>query len=305
LRGTDRAETLRKTLRGEVEPVERRRSDLPAPLAALVARALDPDPDRRFPDAATMRSELDAIAVSLGPTATIGAVRDRMQALFAGAAERDPWAGQKGPVTLELSRLVAEGGITVLTAHDVPVPRRWRRGLARLGALAIAALAIALAAGASRPGPGEAQPRPRRVDSLPAPRPARPAREPEADRPRRPELPAPAAPAPPSSEVPDRPARETVRRSAPARARAAPPSPAPNAEPSPPVRTGRLRVGTSPGWGWVWVDGRRLGSTPLDVELVAGPHRLRVVADRSGRDRDLSVVVEPDGIRTVFLEPFE
>lgn len=49
-----------------VPPVDVYRPDCPAPLAALLARGLDPSPERRYRSASELQAALTACAGSLG-----------------------------------------------------------------------------------------------------------------------------------------------------------------------------------------------------------------------------------------------
>lgn len=63
-----------------------------------------------------------------------------------------------------------------------------------------------------------------------------------------------------------------------------------HARPGAPGRggSGRLVLGARPEAG-VWLDGRRLGATPVDVELPAGPHTLALRSAEDGIARLLEV----------------
>ncbi len=62
--------------------------------------------------------------------------------------------------------------------------------------------------------------------------------------------------------------------------------------PRPPVGEGRLAVRTTP-WTMVFVDGRKLNTTPLDESVSAGPHTLQLVNRDQGIDvtRQITVAV--------------
>jgi hypothetical protein len=58
------------------------------------------------------------------------------------------------------------------------------------------------------------------------------------------------------------------------------PPPAEEQRPAPVVKAGRLWVQVDP-WGWLSVDGDRVGQTPaMGISIAAGKHRIRV--DRDG-----------------------
>jgi hypothetical protein len=59
-------------------------------------------------------------------------------------------------------------------------------------------------------------------------------------------------------------------------------------------------VNPSP-WGEVTIDGKRVGDSPVEVRLLAGPHRLRVdVRGQRGTER---IVTVEAGRRTSFPPP--
>jgi serine/threonine protein kinase len=58
-----------------------------------------------------------------------------------------------------------------------------------------------------------------------------------------------------------------------------------------PRAQGWLRVATRPHYAEVFVDGRRRGTTPLIIQLPAGPHRVRLVSAQLGRSEQRSVVI--------------
>jgi serine/threonine-protein kinase len=114
--------------------------------------------------------------------------------------------------------------------------------------------------------------------------------------------PMPPAPAPPSRVAerppiarPPSPPREPVPERAPARVAAdAPPRRAKSRRPAAaPAAVGLLTLETQP-WGTVYLDGRRLGTTPFArVSLPAGAHTLSIDVEDSGRRRPLRVQVAP------------
>jgi serine/threonine-protein kinase len=64
--------------------------------------------------------------------------------------------------------------------------------------------------------------------------------------------------------------------------------------PQPPAKPGRLSIDAKP-WATIYVDGRKLGVTPLaNLSLAAGDHTVKAVAD-DGRTQSLKIHVEPGG----------
>jgi len=60
-------------------------------------------------------------------------------------------------------------------------------------------------------------------------------------------------------------------------------------------RMGRVNVVTPGGWADVFEGGSALGPTPVQLELAAGLHRLRLVA-AGGTERTVAVRVRPDEV---------
>jgi serine/threonine-protein kinase len=318
-RAGTRAETMSKVLAAAPEPVEAVRSDVPPALAAIVGRAMQPRPEDRFSDAAEMLSALESVAHELGAAASSRAVREHVRALCPGAADRDPWSADARFQALELRRLVAEDGVTVLTAAESgkPAPPSARARWPWIAATGLAGAIVLFAAViASSGGPAdEATRAPRDAEERTSPPEALGAKAPPASEPRPapdPRTNVPAAPsggpeaAPPAGHGPRPP---SGRRATPGPVPTEPPTSAAAGETAAPIveprRTGRLRVGATPGWGWVSVDGRRVGTTPLDVEVEAGSRVVRVVGGRSGREHEQSVRVDEGATRSLFLESFE
>ena len=65
-----------------------------------------------------------------------------------------------------------------------------------------------------------------------------------------------------------------------------------------PRSTGWLRVATRPHWAEVYIDGRRMGTTPLLVRVPAGRRHLRLINPQLGRVERRSVTVAADQPRT-------
>ena len=70
--GRSPAAILDATRRGAAEPLSRVRPDVPAPFSDAVARAMDPDPERRFGSATEMAGALTASASSEPRTVPVG-----------------------------------------------------------------------------------------------------------------------------------------------------------------------------------------------------------------------------------------
>ncbi len=149
--------TIAAIVQGGAAPLESVRPGLPAALYAVVARALEADPERRFPSAEAFAQALEA-AVARAPNAKVQAwVRRlgeshlaRLSALMSSASAARP----EGPTPRPA--VTAPTAVLPLTAEVAP-----RRSRAPL--LAVAALALAGALGgaawlARRPAPSPAPP---------------------------------------------------------------------------------------------------------------------------------------------------
>jgi serine/threonine protein kinase len=98
------------------------------------------------------------------------------------------------------------------------------------------------------------------------------------------------APAPKAPVETVRPSDSTARPSRQRVARAAAPAPAPRKEGPP----GHLFIDAAP-WATIYLDGARLGVTPLvGVTVPSGPHTLKAVAE-DGRSQVMRIEVSPDG----------
>ena len=61
--------------------------------------------------------------------------------------------------------------------------------------------------------------------------------------------------------------------------------------PRPAERTGRVRISLVP-WGEVWVGERYMGRAPVELELPAGNHTIRVGMGRPTRTERIRVVAD-------------
>ncbi len=266
----------------EVQPA------VPAAYRAVVERALMRDPERRWPSAAAMRDALVEAQKVDGVVITAPDVARWMDTLFVDGRER----------ALDLVRR-AKTRPAPLPAPDAAVSpplaaAQPRPGRARWVAVGVAAAALLLGAGVllgrfaqpsagaggapnleavassdrSVGASGEAEPRAAEASPL----------EPVA--------------APPAAEGRSSSDPEVARDDTPAAADADAASAGEEAEASPPVTPaarrrdrpagrGSVNVVVAGGWGVVYRGARRLGQTPLTLELPAGRHVLTVrVADR-------------------------
>ncbi len=225
-------------------------------------------------------------------------------ALDAGPGQLPAWvrrARQQAPlaipVALDAALLGAgERDVTMTSAAEAgaclstqPPARRDRTRVLLTGTLALGGAALVLWASAGRlpaSSAGEATPQP--------PAPAR-ATLPEPTEPTEPTEPARVAPEPATPE----PARVAPEPAAPEPA-APEPSLAASARRRPLPRAaepGRLRVNVLP-WAEVTVDGRAHGRVPVDMELAAGRHRVRLDNPQLGA-RTYEIEVPAGGVHTI------
>ncbi len=76
-------------VRGEVPPLQDRRSDLPDALVSVIMRALAPDPDDRYQTAAELCMALDGVAEGIGGATSMAQVAEYLTGLFGDRVE--PW----------------------------------------------------------------------------------------------------------------------------------------------------------------------------------------------------------------------
>jgi len=253
------------------------RPDAPPALDALLARALARDPAGRPATAQALAEELAAaigplggllapheIAARVGElcASAIAARRALVEGAVAAAEEERQFAAPELPT----ERVQAAGLPTTIDRR--PFGRRRRARIVVPLAIAAAGLALGGVWLAGRAGGGE---------------PASPA-DAAAAVARAPASPADAAPAPPVAPV----------------ASDAAPAPLPAPSPPPPdrarpgrkksARPGLFSIDSEP-YATIYVDGRRLGDTPLfKVELAAGRHQVRAVCS-CGKTRTFAVKI--------------
>jgi serine/threonine protein kinase len=70
-----------------------------------------------------------------------------------------------------------------------------------------------------------------------------------------------------------------------------------------PMGRGGVNVNVRPGWAYVYVDGKKVGETPLTAgDLAAGNHTIRVVNEATGLDDSRTVRVRPGDTATVLFD---
>ncbi len=286
-------------------------SPLPADLRAVVERAIDLDPDRRFADAGAFLEALAPVLANRAASTTNRDVARLLAALLPGAPQDAANAAGDGTATMGTgpctpptlpATATAEGrtrtfatrlpATPVRTPTDSPPPdqppsgvRRRRRRAAWIGATLATGVAVWISAqmgvsrrtppappvGPAAAGSGDSPPPPAEVEE----------RTPTGDRRTVPPPPSPSTPGGTSTEQAATPATSPEPGGR-------PPRPAPRDAPSgrehPAATAGSARPGRitvlAPGVSWaeVRIDGRDAGHTPLVGRPVAsGRHRVEVV----------------------------
>ncbi|MEZ4338915.1 MAG: serine/threonine-protein kinase [Sandaracinaceae bacterium] len=242
---------------------------LPEALVDALRGALTPEPEARTPNAGALAEALDAVLAAHAPV-DLGAA---MQALFAGALEKEHErlreAFADGLPRIGDDADVERSSIVRRPSRPPASRRRWiALGLGTLGLLGVGVGALAYR-------PTEA-PSLALLSRLPKPEPV--------------EVTVPAA-------IAERPAPEPVVTSPPEA------EPAPRARRAPaPSGRGTVSVATAGGWAEVYLDGRRLGTTPGRFTVPAGRHTLVLRPHGGTRVRRVPVDVPAGGTRRVRVE---
>jgi len=146
-RGHTRAETVRNLRERVIPPPSHFRIDVPRTLDQVVMQALERDPERRYPDAASMALELDVLLEEPSRCAS------SMARMLEGIADADPAMGEAdlaGPVLMPMLQGTSAWGVPgpvptgpARTSRPAPVPPPpWHRRtltVPRWTALALAA----------------------------------------------------------------------------------------------------------------------------------------------------------------------
>jgi serine/threonine protein kinase len=99
-RGASDADTVRRILAGRIPPLRELRPDCPAPLAAVVHKALERDVAQRYQSGADLLDELEEAARSSGLFPTMNRLRAEVEALFDDVVPTAIWtppAGNEAP----------------------------------------------------------------------------------------------------------------------------------------------------------------------------------------------------------------
>ncbi|HEX8699633.1 MAG TPA: serine/threonine-protein kinase [Myxococcaceae bacterium] len=302
-------------VKGKWEPLERVCPGLPEGFYAVVRRALQVRPEDRYPDAAAMREDLEAVAlahgVAVGPSSLAGYVQEQSGAFSVI------------PTGVKRLRPSMTGVPSMPSRTRVPAVLGKRRVRAALGVVTAFALLgggfVALSLWL------ESRPSPKEIAGMPPPaaEPPSPAAAPEPSKAQEPAVATAAEPAPPAAEEPGmtaeelvamngpsepKPGRERTRRPArkPAKAGGTAPGSAVEkpAEPEPEeVLTGegtlRIRT-TAPGRVEVKLPGLgRVGLPVLNQRIAAGRHTAEFHLEGGGTAR-CTLTVRPDR-RTIIV----
>ncbi|HYO74037.1 MAG TPA: serine/threonine-protein kinase [Archangium sp.] len=291
-------------VRGDWEPLSRVCPELPRGLVSVVERAMRVKPEERYPDARTLREELEAVAFAaglpVGPGSLTGYVRSEGEVVSVSKSSprrNRPGTGPAAPSVVTAARAPAARGLPGGRKVWAPV------------AGVVVGLALSLAGGAfilSGQAPAPVPPPvatpvhapAAAVAEVPAPAPALAPEPVVAAEPTESSAGVPASEArlePPSTPVAagPRPKRESKRHREQAHAVAAPaPAPAPAEEVLSGV--GGLRIGAAPGvQGQVKLPGRGIEELPYDVRrLEAGRYALQFLS--SGKTASCEVKVLPE-----------
>jgi len=255
----------------ELAPPSKWNPSVPPELDRLVLSALEREPDRRVASAEELARQLQSILLQLARAPEDLDLRAFMQRLWPEGATspgqaREPTQRMTSPAEL---------------APDRATPQAASRARRRWIALTVGCVALlALSAGLNlrRPPPSSA------AITLPEPRPAAPSSPAPG--------PPPPAPAAPDPEAPPKPARRDrlkperrpqhptgANRSGASRQQAPPEDAGPNAPPaaSSPAPEGQatLRIFSTSTWAIIFVDGERVGPTPVVRTVTVGAHRVR------------------------------
>ena len=298
--GTSEVALIGKIMTEEPAPLSELRGDAPEGLLAIVDRALAKDRSQRYQSCHELQADLENLVVQLGQSLTPARISDFVKA-YSPAPQSDAAAPEHSSAEIQHieDELNGTGAAPALvkgrgkaqerdsrTVAMAAPPRAESRGLL-VGVLAFLLIAVGGGAGGywfffhqepatapvavERATVGESEP-PRPPEPAPAVKEA--AREP---------APAPAPVEPEKRAEPARPRPHRVAQVDPQPAPVVivrePPAPAPVAQPRPTVvAKGELVLLIRP-WARVEVDGREVGTTPLDepLMLAAGDHKVRLI----------------------------
>ncbi len=294
--------------------------ELPPGLNAIVQRALSRDLDERYPTAREMGRDLVAWASKRRESVGLGDMADWMGDIFAESRARKRQladlarqAQDVGP--MQVLTVAEPSGLSELRGSEVRAITRgmlpMRRTPVILAGIAVVALLAFLGTMAFSWLGGEETDATTAVaaesEDTGSETPSTGGVQDEQSEAREASIevsPAPAAPPPPDEPAPDAPVPATPVPDAPAESEPselAETTTSPRAQRRRPRRgrvagTGTLNVVTPGGWAYVELGGRRLGQTPLSVEVPAGRHTLRLLPFGEGPPRRVRVNVRPNGV---------
>ena len=292
-RAESEGETVLNVMSKDVPVPSQLGRGIPAALDRIVLRALDRDPDRRYPTAAAMADDLDEYLAALGRPTGPAQLANLMHRLFADRIiTRDAMLRAPEAPHGIIPEIDAESGSSIRSVSPrmlpdetitAPAPRwPWALGVV-VAALLASGLGLWATSSPDEPGRG--------ITSSPLGQ-AR--------------LPAPAPPAPvvpPDPPPPTPPPDPTGAAEGPSQPPAPAPDPVPDPDPEPtkqarrpaPAATGLLNLMATPGSAHVYLRGSKIGTTPLfQKRLPAGRHTLRLVPVDGGPERRVTVEIRPN-----------
>ena len=248
-------------------------------LAKLGAGALAVAPEDRPASARAMQTSLELFTASRGMEGTRAHLSDLLHSVL--PPERSAPDRVLSRLTQQLQNLtrVVTGPADSSVSSNPSPPKNSRALLLLIIVLILALVPVGAVAWRLSAQPSEV------IEIEPLPRLAATKVEPKAE----PEPP-PVPTKPPEDTPPEPPAKVAP----PLATKTARPKTAPRAKTAPKRRSpGRLTIDTRP-WTEVFLEGRRLGMTPLQgVKLPAGRHRLRLSNGQAGIDTTVTVKIRP------------
>jgi serine/threonine-protein kinase len=291
-------ETLFALASEEIRPPSSVQPTVPPALDAIVLRALDRNPSRRYATARELGRDLSAFVATQAAPTTLADVAEWFEQLFpdARARHRALAASTTGPAAGPVARAarVPEGTTDVDRSFVRATDRTSRRRrvprwvpLAILGAVVLGAASTWAIGEASRSAPevvAPLAPPPQSPRVAPVDRAATPDADPGDPSSAPGELgSASGADAGHANDIADPPRGETSGRAASA------------------ARTGEINVATPGGWGTVYARGRRIGETPLRHTLPVGRHVLEVRPFGRAPGQRMVVRVTPGRVARVVV----
>ncbi len=300
-RDTD-VNTMYAVLSDEIRPPSHYRPDVPKDLDAIVARALQRNPEERFQTAREMGQALTQFLAkqreAMGPVELSewmaelfaqGEARKRQLMEIARISNTSVPALPKSPddSTGGMSATLEPGDL----ARRPNVPHPIRTGVITLITGAMCMLGVVGLTGATRTKPEAPIAPAAQVMRVPAQPPAAVQPKPRAEKAPDQEM-ALDFVLPPEPEP--QPTKPVVRRKP-------RPKPAPKADPVPSGPPGIINLVTRGGWAHIYQNGKRIGTTPRKLKLPSGKHSLKLKPFGEGPFQTVDVKVEPGKTKKVSI----